>query len=150
MSCAGHALNAGGTLFVAGETLSAFDLDLNDSNNPACLYLGGIAESFSYNPVYDSWVQHVDGIGAFAPPTLLTRWYPDVTRLADDRMLISGGYEQVLPVETAIYSDSLEIYDPVTDTHSVTPDYLVLPSVKRRWRKRVGILRLRYCFPLDE
>jgi hypothetical protein len=74
----------------------------------------------SYATVFDgqTWnriPQDMKGVAMLGEPR---RWYPTVTRLPDMRMLVTGGFDLVLP--SASPNVSIEAYDPLRQAWNVT------------------------------
>jgi hypothetical protein len=89
--CSGHALMADGSIFVAGGTLllSVFDPPTQTTVN----WVYGMPNTTLYSYPLRSWFRlQPDMIGTGATGSN-RRWYGTVTRLADERMLITSGYE---------------------------------------------------------
>lgn len=112
--CSGHALLANGNLFFASGADGIVDLTLYRSGNLIdALTVDGIAESATYSPTLNTWTVNPKTIvkGPLGEPL---RWYATVTRLADSRMLVTGGYDAVLPLKS--YNLSVEVFDSVRKT----------------------------------
>ena len=117
LTCSGHALLANGSIFFASGADVTVDLTLYKSGNLVdALTVDGIAESATYNAPLGSWTVNPKAIVA-GPQGEPLRWYATVTRLADSRMLVTGGYETVYPV--SIYNNSVEIFDAESNAWSV-------------------------------
>ena len=111
LACSGHALLANGDLFFASGPHATVDLTLyNLGRLYDSLKVDGIGESVTYRPATGTWAPNPNMVvpGPFTHQAL--RWYATVTRMADTRMLVSGGYETVYPVERP--NSSVEIFDP--------------------------------------
>jgi hypothetical protein len=124
LACSGHSLMADGNLFFASGADAIVDLNLYNSGNLfQSLTVDGIAESVTYNPFSSTWITNPITIVPGPLTGRPLRWYATVTRLADSRMLITGGYEKVFP--SLSYNPSVEIFDPVTNrpvmSNSTTP-----------------------------
>ncbi|MFK8049348.1 MAG: galactose oxidase-like domain-containing protein [Halioglobus sp.] len=119
--CGGHSLMADGSLFFASGADVSIDLDLYfDGQLLDSLVVDGLTESLSYDPFSRSWVQNPDTIVKGPQLDTPARWYATVTRLADSRMLVTGGYEKVLPEFS--YNNSVEIFEPDTNAWTVVSD----------------------------
>ena len=114
LTCSGHALLADGNLFFASGSEAIVNMTLYDQGDLfGALTVNGIAESLTYRPATNTFTSN--------PPTLVPapqthrplRWYATVTRLADTRMLVTGGYEKVSPVLEP--NTSTEVFDPATN-----------------------------------
>ncbi|PUA80216.1 hypothetical protein C7S10_13740 [Nocardioides currus] len=92
--CAGQATDANGNLIVVGG---------HDGGGR------GIKDVYSFNPDTRAWTRK--------PDLAVDRWYPSVTQMPDNRMLILSGASQV---ETT-WVDTPEIYNPATSTLSSVP-----------------------------
>ncbi len=134
LTCSGHALTADGKLFFAGGPDALVDLNIYATGNLlASVVIKGIAESFTFDPATEEFKSNPNTLvpGPLTHEPL--RWYPTVTRLADARMLVTGGYEKVYP--DLAYNPSVEVFDvganawtPVSDTQQTpagveNPDY---------------------------
>lgn len=110
--CAGHTQLADGSFFSVGGTR-----DYNDvAQPPGTDYLVGL----DYGTVLDGTWQRTAARMTISGPTNATRWYPQATRLADGRILITGGWDMPLYTPPGIgplegtRNVSAEIYDPKT------------------------------------
>jgi hypothetical protein len=126
VSCGGHALTAEGKLFFASGVDATVDLDLYASGNLfGALTVNGIAESFSIDPATLAWTRHPDTLVPGPVTGRPLRWYATVTRLADSKMLVTGGFEKVLP--NLLPNNGVEVFDPAANTwtaisrHDETP-----------------------------
>ena len=99
----------------------------NLSNSSSIIKGSGISESLTYNTVSNRWIKIPDSIGVGTATSRPLRWYPTVTRLADSRMMLTGGYENVLPVPEP-HNGSVEVFDPVTNTWSITSNFSDTPE----------------------
>jgi len=119
--CSGHSLMDDGSLFFASGAEAVIDLDLYNSGNLAeSVAVDGLTESLSYDSFTDSWIQNPDIVGTGPLENPARRWYATVTRLADSRMLVTGGYEKVLP--SLSHNTSVELFDPATNAWSLLSD----------------------------
>jgi hypothetical protein len=119
--CSGHSLMEDGSLFFGSGTDVEIDLDLYNSGQlTESLAVDGLTESLTYNPFGQSWIQNPDTIGMGPLLDRPGRWYGTVTRLADSRMLLTGGYEKVVPDNS--YNNTVEIFDPTTNAWSIVSD----------------------------
>ncbi|MFG0318958.1 MAG: galactose oxidase-like domain-containing protein [Planctomycetota bacterium JB042] len=119
--CSGQTLLADGSLLHVGGTRAILSLETEEVSVlglPYAARFDGVAWSREPNDMITP--------GPFGEPA---RWYPTVTRLADGRALVTGGYDVVAPV--ASFNRSTEIFDPETgtwETHSpsgVPPEEIV-------------------------
>ena len=138
--CAGHTLTADGKVILLGGTRSYF-------NNTGVHHVG-----VPYSLIYDgaSWYRvpgYFLGMGYLAsdfsvlfPEEVLTwRWYSTGTRLADDRILITGGFDYVMGDLSNVLRGfvgmpgtpnvSVEVYDPATGTYDLLVDGLAAPML---------------------
>ncbi len=106
--CMGQNLTAAGSVFTAGGTRSFW-------NGAGDVRAAGL----DYSTLYDgtSWVRLPGSMAGTGPIGTPRRWYPTVTRLANGRMLVTGGFEVVLP--NGVMNLSVSSYDPVAMTWSV-------------------------------
>ncbi len=124
--CSGHALTADGLLMFAGGAHSSVDLAMYNSGDILdALTVVGISESIAYNPTLDAWIANPGTVVAGPATHQPLRWYPTVTRLADTRMLVMGGYEKVYP--HLAYNTSAEVFDPRNSTWTPISDYRTTP-----------------------
>ena len=122
LTCSGHALTADGKLFFGGGSAGQFRYD--DSRDS--IAGNGISASLMFDPVLNKWIMNPDAIGARSATSQALRWYPAVTRLADSRMMLTGGYDNVQPTTT--FNRSVEVFDLVTRDWSVTSDFNDTPE----------------------
>jgi hypothetical protein len=108
--CSGGALTADGRYFSAGGTRDIYD---NTSGQLVRI------TAPSYATVYDgtSWTRVPNDMVATGSTGEARRWYPTVTRLPDNRMLVTSGFDQLQP--TASFNLSAEAYDPTTGQFTV-------------------------------
>jgi hypothetical protein len=137
--CSGHALMEDGTLMFAGGPHAYVNLSLyNAGFLSQSLTLNGIAESTTYDSSIDAWIRNPDTIVAGPSTHQPLRWYPTITKLADSRMLVTGGYEKVLP--TLAYNASVEAFDPRTNAWQAvsnpanTPPGIENPDYTHVWQ----------------
>jgi hypothetical protein len=102
--CAGQTLLADGRVFIAGGNLR-----YPDPNAPAG-YTGweGTLTTYTFNPATESFVRQ--------PNMLRGRWYPTTTRLADNRVVITSGYDET---GTEAITNNVEIFTPSADPAGV-------------------------------
>ena len=88
--CSGHALTADGSLFSAGGTLlySIFD----PASQATVNYIYGMPQATLYSYPMRTWFRQQSMVGT-GETGMNTRWYGTVTRLANQLMLVSSGYE---------------------------------------------------------
>jgi hypothetical protein len=115
--CGGHTFLKDGRLMVAGGPKTVRNTATGDL---------ALAGGVNYGTAFDgtSWTRlpgTMAGKGAF----LAGRWYPTLTRLADGRVLVTGGFDLLVPLFDANLSE--EIFDPadgswrVISTEQQTP-----------------------------
>jgi hypothetical protein len=118
--CAGHTLTADGVFFSAGGTRNARQepsLDL--------IAVTGLDYATMFNGRHWRRLRHhMEGKGATGHPN---RWYPTVTRLPDERLLVTSGFDLVIP--TPSVNRSIEAFDPATETFEVVAPFPELPAV---------------------
>ncbi len=123
LSCSGHALMADGKLFFAGGSYGREDI-----SKPGQLILSsGISDSVNYEFASKTWSRNPDSIGIGSPTSRPLRWYPTVTRLADSRMMLTGGYENLTPV-FGPHNRSVEAFNPVANNWAVVSDFNATPA----------------------
>ena len=130
--CSGHTLTADGGIFVAGGTL-LYQL-FEASSQTTVNYIYGMPNVTRYSPVA-GWSRGENMRGTGQTGSIM-RWYGTVTRLADQRMLVSSGYELAAvqvrrpnqPTEhhAGTQNRSIEVMLPngggsVVSTHAETP-----------------------------
>ncbi|HEY6359520.1 MAG TPA: hypothetical protein VIX63_00380, partial [Vicinamibacterales bacterium] len=124
--CAGHTTMADGSVFVVGGTRT---LSLFTPGGLATLFVGlDYASVLGSSPV--TWrriPEKMKGTGELNAPD---RWYPQVTRLPDGRMLATAGADYVVPPAATSTNRSVEVYTPgatgaaawtVLSTHQQSP-----------------------------
>jgi hypothetical protein len=79
--CAGQTILSDGRVFVAGGNFRYPD----PAAPPGTAGWQGSVSSFTFNPGNKSWTRQPDMAGG--------RWYPTVTQLADNRAVITSGYD---------------------------------------------------------
>jgi hypothetical protein len=88
--CSGHALTSEGGIFVGGGTLfySVYEAATQTTTN----YIYGMPNVTQYSLSSGTWSRGENMRGTGETGSNL-RWYGTVTRLGDERMLVSSGYE---------------------------------------------------------
>lgn len=120
-TCGGHSLTADGNLVIASGADTSVDLNRYAIGDlVGSLTVEGLAESTTYNPFTGAWKNNASMIVPGPQTGEPRRWYATVTRLADSRMLVTGGYEKVYPDMS--YNPSVEVFDPVKNAWSVVSD----------------------------
>lgn len=118
--CAGHALTSDGSFFSAGGTR-------NTRKEPSMDLVAVTGLPYATRFDGQKWHRlHHDmvGKGATGHPN---RWYPAVTRLADERMLVTSGFDIVLP--TPRVNRSIEAFDPSTGSFELLAAFPDMPAV---------------------
>ena len=112
--CSGHALMADGNLLFASGSEATIDLARYAQGDLfGALTVTGVSETMVYHPATDTLTVGPSTV-VNAPATQRPlRWYATLTRLADKRMLLTGGYDKVSP--TMSPNTSAEVYDPATN-----------------------------------
>ena len=116
--CGGLTFMADGSLMVAGGPRT-----ISDAVTGKPLMITGVPYGTSYTDT--SWTRlpgNMTGVGGYTTG----RWYPTLTRLADGRILVTGGYDVLLPLFSANTSE--EIYDPATGTWTTISTRAQAPS----------------------
>jgi hypothetical protein len=90
--CAGQVLLENGTVLVAG----------GNDDIPNTPIFQGLRQVFTFNPYNLTWTTQ--------PPMYTGRWYPTLTRLADGRVTILGGWDD--EGTTNSYAQDLEVFTP--------------------------------------
>src|SRR5687767_5186206 len=131
--CSGHALTAEGNIFVAGGTLlyQLYEAATQTTVN----YIYGMPNVTQYSLATRTWSRGENFRGTGETGSNM-RWYTTVTRLGDQRMLVSAGYELAAvqvrrpnqPTEhhAGTQNRSIEVMLPagggsVVSTHAETP-----------------------------
>ena len=116
--CAGQTLTADGDVFTAGGLRCVFD-----SATSSTSFFG-----LSYASLYDgaSWTRVANDMTVIAAAGAPARYYPTCTRLSDGRILVTGGYDLILPTTAA--NLSAEAYDPATGDWTILSDYGATPA----------------------
>jgi galactose oxidase-like protein len=101
LSCSGHTLMADGTFFVAGgwnvgSMPTEYGTDYAMTFDPGVGGRSRVAQRIS------------PAMAGAGPLGTSKRWYPTCTSLADGRILVTGGFEEVGPA----YNHSVEAYAP--------------------------------------
>lgn len=119
--CAGQNLTAEGKLYTAGGTRSWVD-----AKTGAAQAVIGTHYDTSFDPVSNTWSRLPGAMVARATLSVAARWYPTVTRLPDGRMLITSGFERVVP--TGAVNLSTETYDPATGARTIASPFGTVPT----------------------
>jgi hypothetical protein len=95
--CAGQTVLADGRVFLAGGNLRYPD----PSAPPGYQGWAGTLTTYTFNPATESFVRQ--------PDMLRGRWYPTTTRLADNRVVITSGYDET---GSEAVTNNVEIFTP--------------------------------------
>lgn len=138
LTCSGHALLANGNLFFASGADGIVDLAIYKTGDLfGAVSIDGIAESVTFNTTLNTWTVNPKAI-VKGPQGEPLRWYATVTRLADSRMLLTGGYEAVIPQK--VYNTSVEVFDPARNAWTavsglaLTPPGIENPDYTHVWQ----------------
>jgi galactose oxidase len=104
--CGGLTFMQDGSLMVAGGPRT-----ISDAATGKPLLITGVPYGTTFTDT--SWTRlpgNMTGVGGYTTG----RWYPTLTRLADGRILVTGGYDVLLPIFSANTSE--EIFDPAAGT----------------------------------
>lgn len=105
LDCSGHGLLADGRLLTVGGT-RGFKADGGG------LTITGLPSATTYDG--SSWRRLDAETGTPGKSGLTGRWYPTLTKLADGRMLVTGGFDAVTP--DSLPNLSTEVFDPATNS----------------------------------
>ena len=148
--CSGHALTAEGNIFVAGGTLlyQLYEAATQTTVN----YIYGMPNVTQYSLATRTWSRGEDLRGTGETGSNM-RWYSTVTRLGDERMLVSSGYELAAvqvrrpnqPTEhhAGTQNRSIEVMLPagggtVVSTHAETPSDIWNPDYTHAFQVPYG------------
>jgi hypothetical protein len=118
--CAGHTWTADGKHFIAGGTRSFADV------NGAPRTVLGLPYANSFDPQTTAFTRVPGNMLVAGATGLPARWYPTTTRLPDKRILVTGGFDRIIPYAT--YNWSTELYDPSTGERAVGSPYGTTPQ----------------------
>jgi len=116
--CAGQTLTADGAVVTAGGLHAG--VNAGDPNP----YMQGLSLETRFDGT--NWTRYPGTMQALGPTGTAGRWYPTVTRLPDKRLLVSGGWETVLP--TPQPANSVETLDPTTGDRTIFGDRSATPT----------------------
>jgi hypothetical protein len=115
--CSGHALMADGNLMFASGAVGTVDLGLYAQGRLSqAVTVNGISETMIYHPSTNTLTVGASTVVKGPATQQPLRWYATLTRLADKRMLLTGGYEKVTPDMSP--NTSVEVYDPAANAWS--------------------------------
>jgi len=149
--CSGHALTADGDIFVAGGTL-LYQL-YQASSQTTVNYIYGMPNVTRYSFATGAWSRGENMRGTGQTGSIL-RWYGTVTRLSDERMLVSSGYElagvqvrrpgQQTEHHPGTQNRSIEVMLPagggtVVSTHDETPREVWNPDYTHAFQIPYGL-----------
>ena len=98
-----------GSVFTAGGTRFVLDVNTNAS------YIAGLPYATTFDG--QNWVRVPADMQAVGTLGTNSRWYTTVTRLPDERLLVTSGYELVYPIPVPHLS--AEVFDPATGNWQV-------------------------------
>jgi hypothetical protein len=122
--CAGQTLLADGSLFIAGGTRGI--------TQGATTYMFGVDYGITYRA--GTWARIEDRMKSVAQQGEPIRWYPSTTRLADGKVLVTGGRDYVATLWNGNFVDvgteniSADLYDPATQTFRTASAYGATPA----------------------
>jgi hypothetical protein len=149
--CSGHTLTADGDIFAAGGTL-LYQL-FEASSETTVNYIYGMPNVTRYSFATGTWSRGENMRGTGETGSIL-RWYGTVTRLSDERMLVSSGYElagvqvrrpgQQTEHHPGTQNRSIEVMLPagggtVVSTHSETPREVWNPDYTHAFQIPYGL-----------
>ena len=105
LRCSGHTLTSDGDFFSAGGTRGYVKRQQ--------VSITGLPYALTFNGANENWTRIPANMEGQATSDEALRWYPTCTRLADSRILVTGGFELVWPDSNL--NVSAEIFDPGTD-----------------------------------
>jgi galactose oxidase len=124
--CTGHAFMADGSVLFASGGDARVDMALyNKGDLYHALTVDGIADSLTLHPATNTWTLNPSLVVAGPRTGRPLRWYATVTRLADSRMLVTGGYERVVP--ELQYNPSVEAFDPAKNAWAAASGVTATP-----------------------
>jgi hypothetical protein len=102
--CGGQTILSDGRVFVAGGNLR-----YPDPTAPAGQtgYQGSLS-AYTFNPASQAWTRQPDMANG--------RWYPTVTKLADNRVVITSGYDET---GSQAINQAVEVFTPAADANGV-------------------------------
>lgn len=124
--CGGHTQTADGAFLSVGASRYVFDF----ATTEFAVFGTGYATRFDGT----TWTRPNGRMVIPGPQGDAIRWYPQATRLADGKILVTGGYD--LPIYgvnnqitgTGTATISAELYDPVADTFTAITDATQTPA----------------------
>jgi hypothetical protein len=125
--CAGQTLLADGTVITSGGNITG-NIGDTETDRPSCV---NTLDPFSAQPVTptpDSYDPSIDPMPMTAwgsvDPSNHSRWYPSVTQLDDDRVLMTGGGNNMMEMLTgSAWADVAERPQPMADALLAMPTY---------------------------
>jgi hypothetical protein len=93
--CAGQTILADGRVFIAGGNLRYDDPSVTDGTGG----FAGTLTTYTFNPATELFTRQPDMVHG--------RWYPTTTKLADNRVVITSGYDET---GTEAYNNSVEVF----------------------------------------
>lgn len=124
--CGGHTQTADGAFLSVGATRYLF----NTQTSEFAIFGTGYLTRFDGT----TWTRPAGRMVVPGPQGDAIRWYPQATRLADGRVLVTGGYD--MPAYgvngqitgTGTLQISAELYDPATDAFTAVSDATNTPA----------------------
>ncbi|MCO4893143.1 DUF1929 domain-containing protein [Cupriavidus sp. WGtm5] len=102
--CAGQTILSDGRVFIAGGNLRYPDPNAPEGQQN----FQGALSSYTFNPLSESWTTQ--------PNMSVGRWYPTVTKLADNRVVITSGLDETGSGNT---TSVVELFTPAAGMDSV-------------------------------
>lgn len=102
--CAGQTILSDGRVYVAGGNLRYPD----DKAPPSTNGWEGTLTNYTFNPVAERWARQ--------PDMARGRWYPSVTQLADNRVLITSGIDET---GTSALNNAIELFTPAPNIDGI-------------------------------
>ncbi len=116
--CSGHTLLQDGSFFSLGGT-RFWKFEPDDPGVAPYSVAFGLDHNFHYNPTTAVWTRLAGQLLAPGESNFHGRWYGTATRLADGRVLTTGGYDIVgavlndtVVIGTQTHNVSVEVFDP--------------------------------------
>ena len=98
--CGGQTILSDGTVFVAGGNLRYPDPTAPAGQTGS----QGALSAYTFNPASQAWTRQPDMANG--------RWYPTVTKLADNRVVITSGYDET---GSQAINQAVEVFTPSAD-----------------------------------
>ncbi len=113
--CGGQTILSDGRVFIAGGNLR-----YPDWNAPSNQNYKGLLKTFTFNPLTEKFTAQPDMMNG--------RWYPTVTKLADNRVVVTSGYD-----ETGNWNlnTSVELFTP--NPNNIDGEKGTLKAISTQW-----------------